>query len=310
MIEVNDLSFAYKSQKIISKVCFSIEKGDFFCLIGPNGTGKSTLIKILCGFLPYQEGSIKIKGTELKLLKENLLNLVGILPDNFSVPGDFTVYELFMFCAQALGYSTLEAKKKSEQLINTFDLNAHKNKLIKNLSSGLRRRVEIAQTLINDCEVVILDEPTNALDPKSSEDIKMLIKTLNLRGKTIVYVTHLLNEIEDLYTKVGILYNSQLKLFSKDELRSHNENEVFISFSTQEDLKIGIEFLTANNIDYEVKSFGIIKTKNKDYQCDIFKLLNELNKIVNKPVTFSLGKIDVATLYNSLLIWEKGGKSN
>lgn len=296
IIEVKNLEFSYKNKLVFDNVSFEVGRGNFICLLGPNGAGKSTITKILTGQLAYNKGNIRIFGKEVKDIQQDLMKRIGILSDNFALPEEFTVREVLMFSAKAFGFDNTKAKDVVNRLIKEFSLESYAKFLLKKLSSGMRRRVEIAQALVNESEIIFLDEPTNALDPQSSQEIRALIKQINQRGITIVYTTHLLNEIEDMYTSVAFINQGAIKLYAKEEI-IHEGGE-----------KLAMRFKDGNSLS---SALDIINKKGIKFRRDnlIISLLNGnaatiLDEFRHKGIDIaetSLGKVSLAMLYNNCI---------
>ncbi len=216
IIEVKKVSYSYGTKRALDNISFSLERGEFFCFLGPNGAGKSTTVKILTGQLPLQEGAVVIQGhavnrTNLRAIKYH----VGVLTDNMSLPKELTVQELLYFTGRAFDLSSTQATAKSRDVLSEIQLEEHASVKIGHLSSGLLRRLEIGQALMNDPEILFLDEPTIFLDPLSTHEILGLIQKLHNKGTTIFYTTHLLKEVEHICTYLAIIKNGKILLCDK-----------------------------------------------------------------------------------------------
>ena len=222
-----------KGSLVLKDINLNIPKGSIFVLLGPNGAGKTTLIKIMLGIIAPTSGSVTFFGEGINSTYTK--NKVSYLPENTSLYEDLTVLEsLELFC---ILYNISDKKTRTEYLLNELDLTKEKEKKVKLLSKGNKKKLEIAQALINDPDILILDEPTNALDPIISHKIKQLFIKLREKGKTIFITTHLLNDIEEICDSVAIIKEGQIiSQGSKEELLTQ-ENGVNIVINE----KINIE---------------------------------------------------------------------
>jgi len=304
IISIEDLTFAYGNKIILSNVSFDISSGEFLCLLGANGAGKSTLIRILTGQLSYKKGKVRLFSKDINVMGKNLMKDIGVLTDNITLPEEFTVDELLTFSTRAFGYSSDKTSKIICKLIDDFDLAAYKDVVIKKLSSGLKRRVEIAQTLVNESEIIFLDEPTNALDPKSSNEIRQLIRDLNNQGITIVYSTHLLQEIEEIYTTVCIINNGKIKAYSRNSLNSGSENNLILRFNGKEDIDVAKNLITEHGYSFAQDKF-ILSVCGDDLNINL--MLDELRRKHIMVAETSIGKINLNMLFNNAVSAETIG---
>ena len=208
MIEVSNLSKYYGSVQAIKDISFFVDTGVILGLLGPNGAGKTTIMRMLSGYHFPDSGNIRINGFSLD---ENLLELknsIGYLPENSVLYMEMTILEYLEFIAET---RLIHADKKNNAIQNVLEicgLEKRKNTRIETLSRGFRQRVGIAQVLLHDPPVLILDEPLSGLDPNQIIEMRNLLK--NLKNKTIIFSTHILQEVESLCTKYLILNNGRI----------------------------------------------------------------------------------------------------
>lgn len=204
-ISVKEISKSYKTQKALDEVSFSIEKGEIVGFLGPNGAGKSTLMKILTGYLQPSSGEAAVNGYSLDkdLLKAQ--QSIGYLPEHNSLYTDMYVREYLSFGASIFNVS----KERIEEVIQLTGLSPEVNKKIEQLSKGYRQRVGLANALLHDPEVLILDEPTTGLDPNQLVEIRELIKETG-KKKTIFLSTHIMREVEALCERVIIINKGRI----------------------------------------------------------------------------------------------------
>jgi ABC-2 type transport system ATP-binding protein len=207
-IETENLTKRFGSLTAVDKLNLRVEESDIFGFLGPNGAGKTTTIRMMMGFIRPNGGDVKIFGEPLSNGKEARMN-IGYLPEEFELYGAMTAYENLDFFARL--YVIKEGRKdRIGELFSLVGLEGEEKKRVRNYSHGMRRRLGIAQALINDPKLLILDEPTMGLDPKGSRDVRDLLKELKKRDATIFLSSHLLYEVQEICNKVGIINRGRL----------------------------------------------------------------------------------------------------
>lgn len=201
-VEVKNITKQYGSQLALDSVSFSAGNGQLTGFLGPNGAGKSTLMKIITGYLPATSGEVFVNGREVSADSTETRRDIGYLPENNPLYTDLYVRESLEITA---GFYTLgNSKKRVSEMIGLTGLGNEQHKKIKALSKGYRQRVGLAQALIHDPSVLILDEPTTGLDPNQLEEIRNLIRTIS-REKTVILSSHIMQEVEALCNRVLII---------------------------------------------------------------------------------------------------------
>ncbi|MCH9821942.1 MAG: ATP-binding cassette domain-containing protein [Bacteroidetes bacterium] len=224
-IEVKEVSKIYGSQKALDTVSFSIQKGEIVGFLGPNGAGKSTMMKIITCFLPQSSGSVKVCGFDVSEDPMEVKKRVGYLPEHNPLYLDMYVKEYLGFIA---GLHKIEGKKERvAEIIEQVGLQVEQHKLIGALSKGYRQRVGLAQALIHDPEVLILDEPTTGLDPNQIEEIRNLIKKVG-KSKTVMMSTHIMQEVEAVCDRVIIVNKGNLVADDSSGEISKSKNNEFV----------------------------------------------------------------------------------
>ncbi len=221
MIEASGLSKYYSSFVAIKDITFSIPKGQIVAFLGPNGAGKSTTMKILTGFLAPSEGKAQIGGVDVIANRLEASRKIGYLPENGPLYAEMTPAELLSFFGEIRGMSEGELKRRREVVYATCALEQVIDKPIGKLSKGYRQRVGLAQALLHDPEVLIMDEPTAGLDPNQIQDFRAHITALG-QSKTIMISTHILQEVEAVAHRV-LLVNEGRLVFdgTPADLRTH-----------------------------------------------------------------------------------------
>ena len=213
----------------VNNLTLNIERGEVFGLLGPNGSGKTTTIKMLLGFLRPTKGTAELLGRHPGDTRAK--KSLGFLPEESYFYRFLTAREILHFYARLFGMKRAARKRKVDELLEIVGLTDAADRRIGEYSKGMQRRVGIAQALINEPELVIMDEPTSGLDPMGRADVKNMILDLRARGVTIMLCSHLLSEVESVCTRVAVLHSGRLLREGtlKDLLERRNLLQVRIS---------------------------------------------------------------------------------
>jgi len=206
-IEVTNLTKFYGQQAAVNDISFSIGKGEIVGFLGPNGAGKSTTMKMITGFIPASDGTIKVCGKEVSLDSIETRKHIGYLPENNPLYLDMYVKEYLEFVGKI--YKLKNVRERVKEMISLVGLEVEQNKKIGMLSKGYRQRVGLAQAIIHNPDVLILDEPTSGLDPNQLVEIRELIKRIG-KEKTVMLSTHILQEVEAICDRVIIIRRGNL----------------------------------------------------------------------------------------------------
>lgn len=213
MIEVNELTRYYGQKRAISNVSFKVNKGEILGLLGPNAAGKTTTMRILTCYMPPTSGSATVGGYDIFDQSMQIREITGYLPENPPVYTDLVVKDYLNFVAQIKGIDKNKIKSEVDSVIEKANVGDVKSRVIGKLSKGYKQRVGLAQCLLNNPDIVILDEPTIGLDPKQIIEIRELIK--NLKGDhTVILSSHILPEVEQTCERVVII--SEGKVVAED----------------------------------------------------------------------------------------------
>jgi ABC-2 type transport system ATP-binding protein len=226
MIEVEHLTKKYGDLMAVRDLSFKVERGNIWGLLGPNAAGKTTTMRILTGYLPATDGNARVAGFDVFEQPNEVKKIIGYLPENVPLYPDMTVCSFLSFVAEIKQIPSAKKKEAVEKAIEISGLESVKGRLIKNISRGFKQRVGIAQCLIHEPQVLILDEPTIGLDPAQIIDIRKLITSL--KGEhTIILSTHILAEVTQTCDGVVIINEGRLMASgSLDELTaSFSQNE-------------------------------------------------------------------------------------
>ncbi len=209
MIEIQNLTKKYGQIKAVDDISFTVEKGEVLGFLGPNGAGKSTTMNIITGFIPSTEGTVKVCGYDIMENPSEVKKRIGYLPELPPLYMDMTVNEYLNFVADLKVVSKKQKKSQLEDITELVKLTDVRGRLIKNLSKGYKQRVGLAQSLLGNPEVLVLDEPTVGLDPKQIIEIRKLIKALG-KQHTIILSSHILPEVSAVCERVVIISKGKI----------------------------------------------------------------------------------------------------
>ena len=209
MIEVDQLTKRYGSVKAIDNVSFRVEKGEILGFLGPNGAGKTTTMRILTCFLPATEGTARVGGFDVFTQPMEVKRRIGYLPENPPLYDELTVDSYLEFVAKIKGVDSTIRSKRIAEVKDRVSIQEYSGTVIKHLSKGYRQRVGLAQALVHDPEVLILDEPTVGLDPNQITDVRNLIKSL-AGNHTVILSTHILPEVGITCQRVVIINKGRI----------------------------------------------------------------------------------------------------
>lgn len=209
MIEVKNLSKKFGDNQALDGINFTVNRGEILGFLGPNGAGKTTAMKILTSFWPQDEGDVWIDGQDIKVYPLETRRKIGYLPETVPLYDDMTVYEYLKFVASVRGIKKDNINNKIREVVDSCGLRGMLKKPIEELSKGYRQRLGLAQAIIHDPQVLILDEPTTGLDPNQIVEIRDLIKKIG-KEKTVIFSTHILGEVSATCDRVVIINNGQI----------------------------------------------------------------------------------------------------
>ncbi len=209
MIEISHLTKRFDSFTAIDDLSFNVVEGEVLGFLGPNGAGKSTTMKIITGFLAPTAGSVTVDGHDIALDPIAVKSLIGYLPEGAPSYPDMTTLEFLDFIAEIRGFSGEEKKRRIDKVIAEVELASVCHKTIDTLSKGFKRRVGLAQAIIHDPKVLILDEPTDGLDPNQKHHVRKLIRNL-AKDKIVVISTHILEEVSAVCTRAIIISSGRI----------------------------------------------------------------------------------------------------
>jgi ABC-2 type transport system ATP-binding protein len=210
MIEVANLTKRYAGHTAVSNVSFTVARGEIVGLLGPNGAGKSTTMRILACFMPATSGTVRVAGLDVFSDSAEVRRRIGYMPENNPLHLDMRVREYLKFRARLKGLTRKRSRDRVDTVMEQCGLKEVSRKIIGQLSKGYRQRVGLADALVHEPELIILDEPTIGLDPRQIRAVRQLIKSL-ANNHTVLISTHILPEVEVTCGRVLILYNGKIQ---------------------------------------------------------------------------------------------------
>jgi ABC-2 type transport system ATP-binding protein len=303
-ISISHLTKKYGEQTVLNDINFEIGEGEVVGFLGPNGAGKTTTMRILAGALSYSTGSAKICDIEVKDNQLKTSSMVGYLPEHNPLYADMYVKEYLLFVAETYHLGK-EKEQRVNELIDKVGLRPEFHKKIGQLSKGYRQRVGLAQALIPNPKVLILDEPTTGLDPNQLEEIRSLIREIG-KDKTVLLSTHIMQEIKAICNRVIVINKgnivadysdlSKIKAFSEDSLHF----EVEFAEAVQSEKLEELEYITGVEAISD-KHFTLIAST--DIRADIFDFATKTN---NKILTIKAVERSMEEVFRSLTLSNSG----
>ncbi|NNU74454.1 ABC transporter ATP-binding protein [Clostridium estertheticum] len=234
VLKINNLSKKYKNIKVVDNINLNIKEGTIYGFLGPNGAGKSTTIRMILGLIKATSGTVKLFGDDIQENRIKILKRIGAIVESPSYYGHLSAYDNLKIWAELKGVNS----NKIVEVLKLLNLSEAKNKKINNFSLGMKQRLGIAQALIGDPDFLILDEPTNGLDPMGIREIRnLLISLAKDHNKTIFISSHILSEMELIVDDVGIinkgklLYEGSLSKLKSEHKSCLNLEEIFINLT-------------------------------------------------------------------------------
>lgn len=283
MVEIKHLTKRFKSITAVDDVSFSVERGEVMGFLGPNGAGKSTTMKMIAGFLSPDQGSIHIKGSDCLKNPVAAKTCIGYLPEGAPLYGDMTPQLFLQFVGNIRGLKGTELNRRIEEVVSEVNLQTVLLQPIETLSKGFKRRVGIAQAILHDPDVLILDEPTDGLDPNQKHEVRRLIRDMAKR-KVIILSTHILEEVDAVCTRAIIIAGGKVVVDGKPpalRARSPQHNTIKLSIRSGSDSGVssalsaleGVEKVTTHNDGNGLMQFVVVPKDGRN-------LINSVSSIV------------------------------
>ena len=295
MIEIDHLSKTFGPITAVDDITFSVEKGEVLGFLGPNGAGKSTTMKMIAGFLPPSAGTARVGGFDVQRDPIAVKRAIGYLPEGAPMWPDMTPHGFLAFIARIRGFHGADASQRIEDAVAKTQLATVLHQPIETLSKGFKRRLGLAQALLHDPEVLILDEPTDGLDPNQKHEVRELIRGM-AGSKAIIISTHILEEVEALCTRAIIIARGRIVADdTPDNLsaRSDRHNGVLLATDQAAAVRPTLESLPdVASVSAEGDNRLFVKPKNHAPIIDqVSKALQDANVNVSE-ITVEHGRLD------------------
>jgi hypothetical protein len=283
MLEIKGLKKSFGKLEVLQGVDLKVDEGSIYGLVGPNGAGKTTMLKIICGLISPDSGTITLDGIDCLKNRKKLNQIVGYVPDFFGIYDNLTVREYMNFFAAGFKLDGLHARKRCSELLELVGLFDKEESLVDTLSRGMQQKLCLARALIYEPKYIVMDEPTNGLDPRSRFDFKSILKNLCIQGKSILISSHILPELSEVCTDIGVIESGKMVI-------SGNILDVLEQIQLSSPLKIKVlenETLAMQILREDDKVDSIIKSENEfliRYLGDDIEESNLLSKLVNSGV--------------------------
>lgn len=287
MIAVKNLTKKFDQFTAVDNLSFSVQEGEVLGFLGPNGAGKSTTMKVITGFLAPTSGTVTIDGHDIAHDPIAAKSLIGYLPEGAPSYGDMTTLEFLNFIARVRGYSGSELKQRVEHVIREVDLGSVCNQTIDTLSKGFKRRVGLAQAIMHDPKVLILDEPTDGLDPNQKHHVRNLIKNL-AHDKIVIISTHILEEVTAVCTRAIIIAQGSIVADGTPaelESRSKYHHAVTVRLSGEYDLAADLSSVAGIGSVEQSASDPLMFTILPSHGEAIYAVVSEVAQARNWPIS-------------------------
>ena len=299
-----------RTTKALNKLSFKVAKGQIFGFLGPNGAGKTTAIKCITGILKSDAGTIRIEGENIENNSFGNKNKIGFLPEQIGLYGNLNCMETLSFYAGFYNLTTEVIEKRSSKLLKTLGLEKESKRSVGEFSLGMKKRLALAIALLHEPQILILDEPTSGLDPRGVKALRSVLRDLNKNGLTILLSSHVLSEVQEICTHVGIINNG--KLIRQESIQMIREKVR----KTAIKLSLRVKNFNKDNEDELTKKKGISIIEINDlgkHQQIVLTLKEKLipwvtnNLVSNEVQIFSIEPQD--TSLEDVFMTETGGKN-
>jgi len=289
-ISIEQLSKSYGMQKAVDNISFSVNTGEILGFLGPNGAGKTTTMKMITQYLNPDNGDIKMDGRSV--FDHEVKHRIGYLPEHNPLYEEMPVIDYLVYCANLQGVAKTDAHNQARKMVFKCGLDVEKHKRIGELSKGYRQRVGLAQAMIHDPEILILDEPTTGLDPNQIVEIRELIKQLG-REKTVILSTHILPEVEATCDRILIINRGKIVADGTAEnLRKQAEGSQIIRLKVEDteldNLQNSLQNLmsvkSTSILDADTNAIEITSELDMKSNRDIFELCASKNWIITEMI--------------------------
>lgn len=307
LINAKNLKKSFDQFIAVDKINLQVDRGEVVGFLGPNGAGKSTTMKMLTGFLEPDDGEIFINGIDLKSNPLKAKEYIGYLPEGAPSYSDMLVSDFLSFIGKMRGLSNKKLSSRLEEMADQINLKEMWDRPVETLSKGFKRRVGIAQALIHDPDILILDEPTDGLDPNQKHEMRNLIKKIS-KNKAIVISTHILEEVEAVCSRAIIIANG--KLLANDtpqnlENKFLNKHTLSIKISDKinnvvsKEIKASLQYEEIKIQKSDASTYIILVSDNKKVP-NINTVLKQINKHKLNVIEANFQKVNLEKIFRTI----------
>jgi len=271
-IRIQNLTLNYGHQKALDGISFEVNEGEIVGFLGPNGAGKTTTLKVITCFLPPTSGKVLVNDFDVAYEENRIKRLIGYLPEHNPLYHDLYVREYLSFVGRLYDLKGKQLKTRINEIISLTGLSKEQNKKIGELSKGYKQRVGLAQALIHDPDVLVLDEPTTGLDPNQIAEVRQLIKNISAT-KTVILSTHIMQEVKAICDRVIIIHEGKIVADSTVEDLQHgssNTMKIKVQLSNSFDIKLFRKIKAVINVE-ELDNNKYVITCSEDVREEIAK---------------------------------------
>lgn len=311
MIEITNLTKNFDQFTAVDALTFTVKEGEVLGFLGPNGAGKSTTMKLITGFLSASHGTVRIDGFDISENPIEAKSLMGYLPEGAPSYGDMTTLEFLNFVAQVRGFRGEEIDQRVQHVLDEVELNSVSQQTIETLSKGFKRRVGLAQAIMHDPKVLILDEPTDGLDPNQKHHVRELIKNL-ARDKIVIISTHILEEVTAVCSRAIIIAQGRIVADGTPaELESRSKYHQAVSVRLSENYDLAADLADLSEVSEVEKDgedemvFRILASDGKS----IFSQVSEIAQAEHWPVTeFHVSRGQLEDVFRTVTQQKRGAQ--
>lgn len=300
-VQAKNIQKSFGETKVLRGINLQVERGTMLALLGPNGAGKTTTVRILSTLLAFDSGTATVEGFDVAKQADNVREVIGLTGQSAAVDELLTGRENLIMMGKLYRLTTKSAKARADELLEEFDLVKAANRPAKTYSGGMRRRLDLAVSLIATPPVIFLDEPTTGLDPRSRLAMWNIIKNLMARGTTILLTTQYLEEADQLADKIVVIDNGKvIAEGTAKQLKSKIGNDrLELTFANEEELNTAVEMLGKKVTDTNEKEYAVSVTI-KDTNKDVRDTLDILSRAKLKVTAMAVHKPTLDDVFLSL----------
>lgn len=297
MILAENLKKSYEGREALKGIDLDIKDGEFYGLLGPNGAGKTTTISILGSILKSDSGKVIIGNYDLAVQPKEIKKMIGVVPQEIALYNDLSAMENLMFWGRIYRVPARELKDRANQLLEILGLTERKNDPVKDYSGGMKRRINIASSLLHQPKVLFMDEPTVGIDPQSRNLIFEVVEKLHREGMTIVYTTHYMEEAERLCDRIGIIDDGRIIAEGTlDQLKNSSKIKEIIAITFLNLGNNGVEEIRSFWKDLAIDS-NTVRFYSSDIKTDLSKLILKCNDLNLDIDHIDIQKTNLETIF-------------